>query len=378
MRYRQFLSTVFLFAVCMGELSLHAQTDPQQQLVAADRALLEALAGPTPNVQKYEPLLAPDYIDIEFGQVHPRAEDVDQAKQLRNFSFKYENPHAVVLSPTSGVVVAEVSYTGVVNGAGIKNHILSTSVFSLDHGHWLARVQMAEPMEAPTTATVVPDSDPTLVALRALAAQVEEKVHVPGYPAFTPPKVMLDAGMRISVFSYGDGTVHAAQLADLPPQVQDLWTQWASYTTDQPSGKALFDDMFHRFFFVHEMGHWMASQVIAGLPDSELTIVAKNEANNKWAREIAANRIATAWYREHDPQYLAKLVADFRQIQSHLPNPVPAGIDRKTYFTDNYQKLGTDPLAYGWYQLQMVIEVYDQPAQTFQQVLDELPKNRYE
>ncbi len=378
MRYRQFLSTVFLFAVCMGELSLHAQADPQQQLVAADRALLEALAGPTPNVQKYEPLLAPDYIDIEFGQVHPREEDVDQAKQLRNFSFKYENPHAVVLSPTSGVVVAEVSYTGVVNGAGIKNHILSTSVFSLDHGHWLARVQMAEPMEAPTTAIVVPDNDPTLVALRALATQVEEKVHVPGYPAFTPPKIMLDAGMRISLFSYGDRIVHEARFSDLPPQMQDLWTQWASYTTDQPDGKALFDDMFHRFFFVHEMGHWMASQVIAGLPDSEMTIVAKNEANNKWAREIAANRIATAWYREHDPQYLAKLVADFRQIQSRLPNPVPAGIDKKTYFTDNYQELGTDPLAYGWYQLQMVIEVYDQPARTFQQVLDELPKNRYE
>jgi hypothetical protein len=160
--------------------------------------------------------------------------------------------------------------------------------------------------------------------------------------------------------------------------MQGLWKQWASYTKDQSDGKALFDDMFHRFFFVHELGHWMAAQVIAGLPDSEMTVVAKNEANNKWAREIAANRIATAWYREHDPAYLAKLVADFRQIQSHLPNPVPAGVDKKTYFTDNYQKLGTDPLAYGWYQLQMVIEVYDERAQTFQQVLDALPKNRYE
>ena len=358
--------------------SLHAQTDAQQQLIAADRALLEALTGPAASVEKYEPLLAPDFIDIEFGQVHSRQEDLEEAKKLREFGFKYENPRATLLSPTSGVVVAEVSYSGVVNGAGLKNHILSTSVFSLEHGHWLVRVQMAEPMEAPTTAIVVPDNDPTLVALRALAAQVEEKARVPGYPAFSPPKIVLDAGMRISLFTYGDGTVHEAQFADLPPQMQDLWKQWASYTTDQPDGKALFDDMFHRFFFVHEMGHWMASQVIAGLPGSEMSIVAKNEANNKWAREIAANRIACAWYREHDPQYLAKLVADFRRIQSRLPNPVPAGTDKKTYFTDNYQKLGIDPLAYGWYQLQMVIEVYDQPAQTFQQVLDDLPKNRYE
>ncbi len=368
-------ATLLLFA---ATFSLHAQSDAQQQLVAADRALLEALTGPSASVQKYEPLLAPDFIDIEFGQVHSRQEDLEEAKELREFSFKYENPRATLLSPTSGVVVAEVSYTGVVNGAGIKNHILSTTVFSLDHEKWLARVQMAEPMEAPAQAIVVPDNNPTLVALRALAVQVEEKVHVPGYPAFPPPKIMLDAGMRISLFTYGDGTVHEAQFTDLPPQMQDLWKQWASYTSDQPDGKALFDDMFHRFFFVHEMGHWMASQVIAGLPGSEMSIVAKNEASNKWAREIAANRIATAWYREHDPQYLAKLVADFRTIQSRLPDPVPAGIDKKTYFTDNYQKLGIDPLAYGWYQLQMVIEVYDQPAQTFQQVMDDLPKNRYE
>jgi len=104
----------------------------------------------------------------------------------------------------------------------------------------------------------------------------------------------------------------------------------------------------------------------------------RNEAANKWEGEITANRIAVAWYREHDPQYLAKLVADFRRIQSHLPDPVPAGMEKKTYFTDNYQKLGTDPLAYGWYQLQMVLVVYDEPARSFQQVLDDLPKNRYE
>jgi len=109
-----------------------------------------------------------------------------------------------------------------------------------------------------------------------------------------------------------------------------------------------------------------------------MRVVAKNEAANKWEGEITPNRIAVAWYREHDPQYLVKLVADFRRIQSHLPNPVPAGMDKKTYFTDNYQKLGTDPMAYGWYQLQMVLVVYDEPARSFQQVLDDLPKNRYE
>jgi hypothetical protein len=324
-------------------------------------------------------MLAPDYIDVEFGAIHSREEDVAQVKVMRDFTFQYENPHAVVLSPTSGYVLSEIHYTGVVNGAGLKNHILSMTVFTLENGKWLAHMQMSEPVTAASKSTaMVPDTDPTLMALRKLASEVETEVHVPGYATFTPPKIMLDAGTGVSYFSYGDKTVHEAQFADLPAPMQGIWNQWASDTTDEPTGNALFDDMFHRFFFVHELGHWMASQVIAGLPDAEMTIVAKNEAGHMWDREMAANRIATAWYREHDPQYLDKLVADFRAIQAHLPNPVPDGIDKKTYFTENYAKLGVDPMAYGWYQLQMVIQVYDEPARSFQQVLDQLPKNRYE
>lgn len=372
------LLPALVLSIFGGALPLFAQSDLEQQMIAADRGLLEAMAGPQPNMERYEAGLAPDYLDVEFGTVHSREEDLKQAKMLRDFSFQYENPHAVLLSPTTGYVLAEVRYSGVMNGAGNQNRVLSTTLFSLEHGRWLAHLQTAQPMRSAVKTAAVPDSDPTLVGLRLLATHVEEQVHVPGYPAFARPKVMLDAGTGVSFFNYGDQTVHAAQLADLPAPMQDIWKQWSGYTTDEPSGKALFDDMFHRFFFVHELGHWMASQVIAGLPDSEMSVIAKNEANNKWAREIAANRIATAWFRERDPQYLAKLVADFRRIQAHLPDPVPAGVDKKTYFTENYQTLGQDPMAYGWYQLQMVLLVYDEPARSFQQVLDELPKNRYE
>jgi hypothetical protein len=66
-------------------------------------------------------------------------------------------------------------------------------------------------------------------------------------------------------------------------------------------------------------------------------------------------------------------VSDFRRIEAHLPNPVPAGLDPKRYFSDNYDKLGADPVAYGWFQLYMVISVYDEPAKSFQHILDVLP-----
>ena len=223
-----------------------------------------------------------------------------------------------------------------------------------------------------------PQDPPTLIALRKLATQVEAKVQIPGYAALARPTVLLNAGAGISFYTGGDRTVHAAQFDDLPSSTQDLFKQLGSLTPDEPDGKAFFDDMFHHFFFVHELGHWMVGEVMAGLPQQERAIVAKNESANKWESETAANRIAVAWYREHDPKYLTRLIADFRRIEAKLPDPVPAGIDKKSYFTDNYEKLSTDPVGYGWYQLQMVLVVYDEPKQTFQQVLNELPKNRFE
>ena len=33
-----------------------------------------------------------------------------------------------------------------------------------------------------------------------------------------------------------------------------------------------------------------------------------------------------------------------------LPDPVPAGQDPRAYFEANYEALGADPMAYGWYQ----------------------------
>ena len=96
---------VFLIVVLLVSASVHAQNaerDAQQQLIAADRGLLEAMAGPRPNMEKYDQALAQDYIDVGHGAVHSREEDVTWTKGLRDFSFQYENPHAVLLSPTSG------------------------------------------------------------------------------------------------------------------------------------------------------------------------------------------------------------------------------------------------------------------------------------
>src|ERR1700721_2324469 len=99
---------VFLIAVLLVPASVRAQNakqDAQQQLIAADRGLLEAMAGPRANMEKDKQAFPQDYIYVGFGVVHSREEALTWTKGLRDFSFQYENPHAVLLSPTSGHVL---------------------------------------------------------------------------------------------------------------------------------------------------------------------------------------------------------------------------------------------------------------------------------
>lgn len=358
----------------LGQAPVSAQ---QQQMIAADRAIFEALAGAQPDVAKLEKLLAPEYSELDDGELQNRAELIRTDSKVSQFSFTYNDPVAVSTSPASGYVIATLRYSFTDNVYTRKLYVKSTTVFSRRNGQWLATLhtEMPMPFDPETIRATPEDSNPSLIAMRKLAAQVISAVHIPGYAPFPYYNVSLDAGAGVS-YSNSEGA-HAADFTRLPLPMQQIWNQWAGYTTGEPSGQALFEDMFYRFFMVHELGHLIAGRVIDGLPDAERQQAAKNMAANATGKELVPNRIAVAWFREHDPQYLARLVADFRRIQSHLPNPVPAGADPKHYFTENYSRLGADPIAYGWYQLYMVTSVYEEPAKTFQQMLNTLPTLRY-
>lgn len=86
-----------------------------------------------------------------------------------------------------------------------------------------------------------------------------------------------------------------------------------------------------------------------------------------------------AWWRENDPQYLDRLVSNFRAILRTLPNPVPKGEEPSHYFARAYWQLTENPDKYGWFQLQMVIAVYDEkPNKPFLQILNELPAKNFD
>jgi hypothetical protein len=222
--------------------------------------------------------------------------------------------------------------------------------------------------------------DPVLAQEKAIAAQVEGRARIRGFELKTKvPEIRIDAGVVLSSYDNGSGNVvHEEYWEKLPPPEQATFNEWAAYTGDEPSGRQLFQDMFYRFFFVHELGHWMQDQVLSQRRDAQSETAKKNAQTARWQYETVANRVSVAWWREHDPAYLGKLVQDFRKIQAKLPNPIPPGENPRTFFTREYDKLTEDPNAYGWFQLQMVISVYDEmPTVSFQQAIDRLPAENY-
>jgi len=224
-------------------------------------------------------------------------------------------------------------------------------------------------------------SDPVLAQEKAIAAQVEGRAQIHGFELIAKaPKIRIDAGPTLSHYgTVKDNVVHEEHWEKVPAPEQASFNHWATYTTDEPSGRALFEDMFYRFFFVHELGHWMQIQVLDQRHDPMAARARKSSDTARWQLETVANRISVAWWREHDPQYLAKLVNDFRAIEAKLPNPIPPGEAPQHFFTREYDKISTDPDVYGWFQLQMVILVYDeQPALNFQQAIDTLPAENYD
>jgi hypothetical protein len=360
--------------------SAFAQSGPgvDQQLIAADRSYYEALGDAKADMDGLQRLLGTEYIEVNATGVETRDDLLRGVRHVSHLTFDYKDAHAVALSPTSGYVYADVRYTWSFNGSPVTEHKMTTTVFAMRDGRWIATLHTETPVTNSREEILATpeDSNPDLIALRQLEAQVIAQVRIPGYAPFPLYPVALDAGTAVS-FSNQHGA-HEAVFGTLPPPMQQVWIQWASYTKDEPSGEALFKDMFYRFFFVHELGHLMARRVAQGLPDAEREKVMANAEANLMEGELAANRISVAWFREHDPGYLARLVADFRLIQARLPNPVPQGADPKRYFSENYQKLGADPVAYGWYQLYMVITVCDEAPKTFQQTMNALPALHYD
>ena len=138
-------NTLIACLVLFGAFSAYAPSkngpdELQKELIEADRGIWQAIAGSRSNIDQVSAALALDYVDIDSGVRHSRKEVLKYLQGLTEFSFQYESARAYVLSPTSGYVIAELSYSSVQNGKAAKGKVLTTTVFSKENGRWRAHL----------------------------------------------------------------------------------------------------------------------------------------------------------------------------------------------------------------------------------------------
>jgi hypothetical protein len=174
-----------------------------------------------------------------------------------------------------------------------------------------------------------------------------------------PPAIVVEDVPSFGQYSPEKNRLRTGAWEVMSAQGKGFFAHLAGPGANDEAARAEFEIDAHQWIFVHEMGHWW--QACRGVVDH----------GDPYGIESGANRIAAAYWREHDPAVVTHLRAAFENVLGHAPNPVPVGQDVKAYFNANYETLGPSTV-YPWFQSRMGVTVIDErPMPTFKQALGE-------
>jgi hypothetical protein len=210
-----------------------------------------------------------------------------------------------------------------------------------------------------STASAVqsPSNDAVRTQLTALLDSFVSEAKAAGFkPSIEPPQIVIDNPPSFGKYDSGSNLLHIASWDTLGPAGEARFARLKTMLNDSRSPEEIFEDTIHRWVFVHELGHWW--QACQHKDDGE-----------RYAVEHGANRIAAAYWRLKDPAYMQSRTEHFRAVYNRIPNPLPDGQSRETYFNANFGTIAGTP-AYSWFQAGMVVDVSaENPLPSFKQTL---------
>jgi len=181
-----------------------------------------------------------------------------------------------------------------------------------------------------------------------------------------PPKLTIEDVPSYGSYDPDTNGLRSSLWELLQPEERGIFFRMAAKSTgkepNETTARREFETGVHHWVFVHELGHWwQACRRV-------------NDGRKPYSFEYEADRIAAAYWREHDPAVARHMDEGFGFIVQSMPNPVPAGLDAEKYFNENYETLGPMP-AYVWFQSQMCVRAFaESPKPTFVQALRETGK----
>jgi hypothetical protein len=204
---------------------------------------------------------------------------------------------------------------------------------------------------AATTAARLVPVYPDTAALRAGAQEIVRAfARVRGAPLADVPTVLVRNESGLIRFLDPTNQIQVPWWDTTPPEMRAVFRTFAG--GGDREAEHLFRAFFNRFLIAHEAGHWFQYR-------------ADRKEQTLHANENMANRLAVAFWRTQPggEAFLAELEALAARAAANLPDPTPAGEDPVAYFGANYERLGPDPLKYGYYQFRFMRDAIRDRAQ---------------
>ena len=207
-----------------------------------------------------------------------------------------------------------------------------------------------------TTAHAQGTKDSVMTRLSALRDDYVNKIKALGYtPKLKVPPIELTNPRSFGNYEDTLNIIQTCYWPTLPTEQRAVFEGFAQHTGSGMTGEQFFQLAVYQWIFIHELSHWWQS--CQGVKADHYEI------------EKGANRIATAYWHERDPEFYKFMLSVFQGLIDHSPSPVPAGITKEKYLEDNYQNLPGGN-SYSWYQSIMIIEVSkEKPLETFKQAI---------
>jgi hypothetical protein len=229
-------------------------------------------------------------------------------------------------------------------------------------GAWLAVASLLLStglQAAPPPAAAAGDSDAAVLAgLTQLRDAFIRRIGEEGYSPCPAPRVELADPPSFAHYLPERNTVSVAAWSQLTGAEKQGFEEMARNMGGEASARTLFENGTNRWLFVHELGHWWQNCRHASRAQA-------------YAAENGANRIALAFWREHDPRYAIGVVHGYRALLTAMPSPLPAGQAAPGYFDAHFATM-TPGDTYTWFEAKMIAELAEEnPLPSFHKSLSQ-------
>jgi hypothetical protein len=237
-----------------------------------------------------------------------------------------------------------------------SSRILLLSIWAIVLPALCVSAPRSQPLQAQRAAA---DEAAVYKKLLALRADFIRRIRYEGFePSLPAPKIEMGDPPTFGNYDAETNILHIAIWSKLTEEEKQFFEGIAKQLGPRASARGVFENGTDRWVFTHELSHWWQA-------------CQKQTRANSYEEEMGANRIAAAYWRGRDPDFMDGMIRGFRGLRASIPDPVPPG-ESKIEFLDTHFAAVSVTDGYTWYQSDMVIDASEEnPLPSFLRALSQ-------